>query len=102
MLCCGCFSAAEAVWTRSICEKIGDGKGKKGIIKSLSFQTKRLPSPLSKRKVEQQKNESNWPTGKESERALGDLKVLNARDIHGSRTEDAGYRRDPERNTSPI
>lgn len=23
------------------------------------------------------------------------------RDIHKSRTEDAGYRRDPERNTSP-
>jgi hypothetical protein len=31
-----------------------------------------------------------------------DLKVLNARDIHESRTEDAGYRRDPERNTSPL
>lgn len=40
------------------------------------------------------------PWGKESVKVLEGLKVLNARESPGAE-QDAGYRCDPERNTSP-
>jgi hypothetical protein len=47
-------------------------------------------------------SESNYPAG--GGEAEGDGEKVGdcmRRDIHESRTEDAGYRKDPERNTSP-
>jgi hypothetical protein len=102
LICCG-------VVPRKLCELDRYAKrsekesSRNGIIKSFGIPKKMLPNPLSKRKFGQQKNESNYPAGKERARRMEEgIKVLNARDIHESRTEDAGYRRDPERNTRPL
>lgn len=58
-----------------------------------------MPSPLSEREFGRSRSVSKYPAGKVVREIGGSWR---SRDIHESRTEDAGYRRDPERNTSPL